>query len=215
MGFLDPLLGRRKTKAPAPDPLFAITTAYVTLEAQNSIKTTGAAAIVFQPLPTGDFQQIVADVEETVRGTGQETGTAVETHDDEFGYRWVILRDPDLEDLAVGVNAVSDALAIGGYKDRVLCAVFAFQQADGGHMYFIYNYKRGAWYPFVPAGGDQPRPNQRQPQLKAPRGAPPRGSSSSRRSSARSCRSRPSSSAGSPSGASRSEPDARRLGPAP
>ena len=44
----------------------------------------------------------------------------VETHDDEFGYRWMILRDPDLEDLAVGVNAVSDALEVGGYKDRVL-----------------------------------------------------------------------------------------------
>src|SRR4051795_6573054 len=116
MGFLEPLLGRRKTKAPAHDLLFAIPTAYVGLEAGQGIASAGAAAIVFQPLPTGDFQQIVADVEETVRSTGQETGTGVETHDDEFGYRWVILRDPDPEDLAVGVNAVSDALAVGGYK---------------------------------------------------------------------------------------------------
>jgi hypothetical protein len=167
MGFLDPLLGRRKTKAPAPDRLFAITTAYVTLEAQNSIKTTGAAAIVFQPLPTGDFQQIVADVEETVRSTGQETGTGVETHDDEFGYRWVILRDPDPEDLAVGVNAVSDALAVGGYKDRVLCAVFAFQDSVSKPLYFIYNYKRGTWYPFVPAAGDKQRDTERELQIKA------------------------------------------------
>jgi hypothetical protein len=125
MGFMDALLGRRKTKASAPDRLFAITTAYVTLEAQNSITSSGAAAIVFQPLPTGDFQQIVSDVEQTVRGTGQETGTSVETHDDEFSYRWMVLRDDELEDLAVGINAVSDALAINGYKDRVLCAVFA------------------------------------------------------------------------------------------
>ena len=85
---------------------------------------------MFQPLPTGDFQQIVADVEETVRGTGQETGTKVETHDDEFSYRWMVLRDDELEDLAVGINAVSDALAINGYKDRVLCAVFALQGLD-------------------------------------------------------------------------------------
>jgi hypothetical protein len=167
MGFLDPLLGRRKTKAPAPDRLFAITTAYVTLEAQNAIKTTGAAAIVFQPLPTGDFQQIVADVEETVRSTGQETGTGVETHDDEFGYRWVILRDPDPEDLAVGVNAVSDALAVGGYKDRVLCAVFAFEDSASKPLYFIYNYKRGTWYPFVPAAGDKQRDTERELQIKA------------------------------------------------
>src|SRR3954466_2739318 len=171
MGFLDPLLGRRKTKAPAPDRLFAITTAYVTLEAEHSITTAGAAAIVFQPLPTGDFQQIVADVEETVRSTGQGTGTGVERHDDEFGYRWGILRDRDPEDLAVGVNAVSDALAIGGYKDRVLCAVFAFKQADGGHMYFIYNYQRGAWSPLAPPGADQQRSTERELQLKALVGA--------------------------------------------
>jgi hypothetical protein len=160
MGFLDPLLGRRKTKASAPDRLFAITTAYVGLEAQQSITSQGAAAIVFQPLPTGDFQQIVADVEETVRGTGQETGTSVETHDDEFSYRWVVLRDEDLDDLAVGINAVSDALAIGGYKDRVLCAVFSFKDAGGKPLYFIYNYKRGTWYPFVP-DTDPTHPKQR------------------------------------------------------
>src|SRR3954447_14140031 len=167
MGFLDPLLGRRKTKAPAPDRLFAITTAYVTLEAEHSITTAGAAAIVSQPLPTGDFQQIVADVEETVRSTGQETGTSVDTHDDEFGYRWVILRDTDLEDLAVGVNAVRDALAIGGYKDRVLCAVFAFKDSTGKPMSLIYSYVRGSWYRFVPAPGDKQRSTERELQLKA------------------------------------------------
>ena len=57
-------------------------------------------------------------------------GSSVETKDDEFGYRWMIVRDPDIEDLAVGVNAVSDALAVGGYNDRVLAAVFAFEDAD-------------------------------------------------------------------------------------
>jgi hypothetical protein len=167
MGFLDPLLGRRKTKASAPDRLFAITTAYVSLEAEHGIATAGAAAIVFQSLPTGDFNQIVADVEETVRGTGQETGTNVETKDDEFGYRWMVMRDDEVEDLAVGINAVTDALEINGYKDRVLCAVFAFKDANTKPLYLIYNYKRGSWYPFVPAGGDKQRDTERELQLKA------------------------------------------------
>jgi hypothetical protein len=167
MGFMDALLGRRKTKASAPDRLFAITTAYVTLASESAITSSGTAAIVFQPLPTGDFDQIVADVEETVRGTGQETGTKVETHDDEFSYRWMVLRDDELEDLAVGINAVSDALAINGYKDRVLCAVFAFKDATAKPLYFIYNYKRGSWYPFVPARGDKQRSTERELQVKA------------------------------------------------
>jgi hypothetical protein len=167
VGFLDALLGRRKLKAPAPDRLFALSTAYIGLEAQQGIRTRGAAAIVFQPLATGDFQQIVAEMEEVLRGTGTETGSAVATHDDEFGYRWMIVRDPDLEDLVVGVNAVSEALAVGGYSDRVLCAVFAFEDAQRRPVYFIYNYKRGTWYPFVPARGDKQRDNERELQVKA------------------------------------------------
>jgi hypothetical protein len=167
MGFLDALLGKRKLKGPAPDRLFAITTAAVALDAAHGIRPRGAAAIVFQPLATGDFRQIVEEMEEVVRGTGAETGTTLETSDDTYGYRWMILRDDDIEDLAVGVNAVSDALQLGGYGDRVLCAVFAFEDAEGRPMYFIYNYKRGTWYPFVPAGGEQQRSTERELQVKA------------------------------------------------
>jgi hypothetical protein len=167
MGFLDSVLGRNKVKGPAPDRLFAITTAQVTLETALSIRSRGKAAIVFQPLSTGDFERIASDVEELVRATGSETGTTVQTSVDSFGYRWFVLSDDDVEDLAVGVNAVSDALAVGGYADRVLCAVFAFQDAGGQPIYFIYNYKRGKWYPFVPAGGEQQRSSERELQLQA------------------------------------------------
>jgi len=171
MGFFDALLGRRKIKGPAPDRLFAITTAAVTLDTAQEITTRGSAAIVFQPLATGDFRQITQDMEEVVRGTGEETGTTLETTDDTYGYRWMVLRDDDIEDLAVGINAVSDALALGGYADRVLCAVFAFQDGDRRPLYFIYNYKRGTWYPFVPAGGEQQRSNERELQVRAQIGA--------------------------------------------
>ena len=173
MGLFDALLGRRKVKGPAPDRLFALTTAYVGLETAQGITTRGTAAIVFQPLATGDFQSIVKDMEEVVGGLGGETGTTLETRDDEYGYRWMILRDPDLEDLVVGVNAVSDALAVGGYQDRVLAAVFAFQESSppAHRIYFIYNYKRGSWYPFVPAAGDKARDSERELRVKAQVGA--------------------------------------------
>jgi hypothetical protein len=167
MGFFDALLGKRKVAKTAPDRLFAITTAAVTLETAQEIKHRGRSAVVFQPLATGDFAQIARDVEELVRSTGEETGTTVETSSDTYGYTWFVLHDDDIEDLAVGVNAVTDALAVGGYSDRVLCAVFAFEDAKGAPIYFIYNYKRGTWYPFVPAGGAQQRSNERELQVKA------------------------------------------------
>jgi hypothetical protein len=163
MGLFDALLGKRKLKGPAPDRLFAISTAYVTLQTAQGITTRGAAAIVFQPLATSDFESIVADMQQVLEGTGSETGSTISTSDDDFGYRWMVV----LDDLAVGINAVSDELATGGYADRVLCAVFAFQDAKGTPLYFIYNYKRGYWYPFVPAGGEQQRNSERELQLKA------------------------------------------------
>ncbi|HEY3021229.1 MAG TPA: hypothetical protein VGJ32_13615 [Solirubrobacteraceae bacterium] len=168
MGFLDALLGRRKVAGPAKrDRLFAISTAYVTLQTSFDVRPRGVAGLVFQPQATGDFAQIVRDMEEVVRSTGEETGTTLETRDDEFGYRWMILRDPDVEDLVVGVNAVSEALQIGGYGDRLLAAVFAFEDDRGKPVYFIYNYKRGWWYPFVPAPGAQQRSVERELQVKA------------------------------------------------
>ena len=172
MGFLDSLLGRRKVAGPAKtDRLFALSTAYVTLQTSHDINPRGVGAIVFQPLPTADFQGILAEMEEVVRGTGEETGTTLESTDDTFGYRWMILRDPDVEDLVVGVNAVNEALQVGGYGDRALAAVFAFQDAARKPLYLIYNIKRGSWYPFVPASGEQQRSTERELQLKAQIGA--------------------------------------------
>ena len=167
MGLFDVISGKRKLKGPAPDRLFAMSTAYVTLETTLGLKSRGVAGIVFQPLDTADFASIVTDMEEVVRGTAGDTGTVVETSDDSYGYRWMVLRDTDFEDLVVGVNAVSDALQAGGYGDRVLCAVFAFRDAKGAPRYWIYNYKRGAFYPFVPAGGEQQRDTERELKLRA------------------------------------------------
>ena len=168
MGFLDVLLGRRKLAKPAADRLFAMTTAYVTFDTELDLVSRGAAGIVFQPLATADFTRIVKDMEEVVRATGGETGTQIDTSDDKFGYRWMILRDSDFEDLVVGINAVSTALEGGGYGERILCAVFAFEERDSKRpVYWIYNYKRGAFYPFVPAGTDQQRDNEAELRLKA------------------------------------------------
>jgi hypothetical protein len=171
MGLFDVLRGKRTLAQPAPDRLFALSTAYVTMETSLGLTTAGKAAIVFQPLATADFDQIVREMEEVVRGTGSDAGTTVERTDDEFGYRWMVLVDPDFEDLVVGLNAVSTALQAGGYGERLLCAVFAFRDEQGKPLYWIYNFKRGTFYPFVPAGGAQQRDNERELRLKAQIGA--------------------------------------------
>jgi hypothetical protein len=171
MGLLDALTGRHTVKGPAPDRLFAISTAYVTLESAHQIDPTGTAAIVFQALATSEFEATLRDMEEVVTATGGDSGTRVATQDDSFGYRWMVLRNPDgapsVEDLAVGINAVSGSIETAGHGERLLCAVFSFADAQKRRIYFIYNYKRGFWYPFVPAAGEQQRDTERELQIKA------------------------------------------------
>src|SRR5580704_3681638 len=161
-------MGRRKLAQPAPDRLFAISTAYVTMQTSLGMESRGTAAIVFQPLATADFESIVRDMEEVVRATASDSGTTVTSSDDSYGFRWLVLRGGDFDDLVVGINAVSSALEAGGYGERVLCAVFAFDDARHKKpVYWIYNYKRGAFYPFAPAAGGEQRDNERELVLKA------------------------------------------------
>jgi hypothetical protein len=171
VGLRDILTGRHAVKGPAPDHMFAITTAYVTLEAEHQISPAGKAAIVFQALATSEFEATLKEMEEVVTATGGDSGTSVASENDSYGYRWMVLKNPvgapSIEDLAVGINAVSGSIETAGHGERLLCAVFAFTDAQSRPVYFIYNYKRGYWYPFVPAAGNQQRSTERELQIKA------------------------------------------------
>jgi hypothetical protein len=181
VGLLDIITGKRKLEKPAPDRLFAMSTAYVQLQTGLQITSRGSAALVFQSLATADFGTIVREANEVVRSQAADSGTTVETSEDSYGFSWLILRGPDFDELVAGINAVAGSLEAGGYGERLLCAVFAFEDDRQRPLYWIYNYKRGAFYPFVPmaAGGSawssvptgQQRDNEREFQLKAQLGS--------------------------------------------
>jgi hypothetical protein len=168
VGFFDTLFGTKgKLKGAAPDRLFAMTTANITMETGLGLKSRQRAGVVFQPIGTADFKQIVTETEELLKGTAEETGTKIKTHDDEYGYRWLILEDPDPDDLVVALNTVSVELQGAGYGDRLLAAVFAYSDDQGKTVYFLYNFKRGTYYPFVPAPGDKARNTEEELRIKA------------------------------------------------
>ena len=144
----------------------------MTLETTLEITSRGSAAIVFQALATADFRSIVRDMEEVVKATAQDSGTTVETSEDSYGFSWLVLRGKDFDQLVVGINAVGTALVEGGYGERLLCAVFAFQDATQHPIYWIYNYKRGSFYPFVPGGRSSSSATTNASSCSRPRSAP-------------------------------------------
>ena len=75
------------------------------------------------------------------------------------------MRDPDLEDQVTAVHAVGDELVARGFGGQLLAAVFHFR--GDKDVYWIYGYKRGTFWPFVPSGRDQERDNAEELRLKA------------------------------------------------
>ena len=77
--------------------------------------------------------------------------------EDAYGYRWLLLDDPGLEDLVTRVHVVNTTLTEAGWGAQLLCSVFRFvpgPEADTSAkaLFLVYLYKRGTFYPFAPDG---------------------------------------------------------------
>lgn len=156
MRFLDALLGRTRPKQPDLNALFAVTGAAITLRAAVGLRPSGRAAVAFKPASGQAFATTSDDLLELARFSGATSGTGLRTVDDEYGYRWIVLDDPDLEDLVATVHLVNAGLAEQGFGSQLLCSVFGFATEDGGAAcHLVYLYKRGTFYPFAPRPGQR------------------------------------------------------------
>lgn len=168
MKFLDSILGRTKPKAANLDALFAVPGAAITLEAGMGFTTAGAAAVCFKPGSGYDFTAACNEIGELLALSGKDTGSEISQSEDSYGYHWIVVRDPDVSDLVTSVHMVNASLAERGYSHQLLASVFAFRDDGGGVSYLVYLFKRGTFYPFVPApGGGEKRDNQRELQIQA------------------------------------------------
>ena len=166
MGLFDVLFGRQRLKEASGEKLFALSTAQVTLEVEHGLRPAGRAAVCFKPLSAGDFVRAENDLQELLDATSVQSGSRISRRDDEYGYVWLIVDDPDLEDLVTTVHLIGSELKARGFGPQLLAALFRF---DGYKhpVYWIYGYKRGAFWPFVPTGKAQERDNARELELKA------------------------------------------------
>jgi hypothetical protein len=159
MGFMDTvrsILGvsaeRDATRDADPEDLFGMSTAYVTMEADLGYDNADKAALCFSSVDSTDFAEMVREVEAILEAGEEETGTTFSQHSDDHGYNWVILEDSDPEDMLTSIHFAADTFIEEGYGSRLLAAVFAFDKSDTDHAYWIYSFRRGAYYPFVPSG---------------------------------------------------------------
>lgn len=164
MGFLDSLLGRTKLPEAKTEKLFAISTAAITLESSLGLKADGSAAICFKPIESLRYDRVRKEIEDLLAISTKESGVQYMLQKDEYGYLWAVLKDPDFDDLVTNIQMISQTLIEQDLGTQLLCAVYRFKGEK--IVYWIYSFKQGAYYPFVPAG-DKQRDNALEIRLKA------------------------------------------------
>ena len=165
MGLISVLFGGSKLRKPNREEFFAIVTAEVSLRGRTDLRPSGMAGIVFNPVESSFFSALDSELRDLLRISGHETDTKFEISDDGFGTRWVVLDDPDFEDLVTTIHMVGETITDHGFEDRLVAAVFRFDY-EGKKAYWIYGIKRGRFYPFVLAG-EQERDNAAEMRLGA------------------------------------------------
>ena len=166
MGLRNVLFGRKKLAEPKDDRLFALSTATVTLDTELGLKPAGQAAVIFKPLSSGDFNRTDTDVEQLLEAAAASAGSEIERKTDSLGYEWVIFHDPQIEDQVMAAHLVASELTAQGFGGQLLAAAFKF---DGGRnpVYWIYGFKTGTFWPFIPNGDGKNRDNATELELKA------------------------------------------------
>jgi len=172
--LLDSLLGRSKPVPAKLDALFALPGAAVTLETEVGLAPTGRAAVCFKPITGQSFRAVKDELDQLLRlaagapgagarahqgeTTGSSGTTAPVLHEqaDEYGYHWVVLQDTDPSNLVTRVHLVNSTLDEHGFGPELLCSVFGFAGSSSSEkLYLVYLFKRGTFYPFAPAAGEQ------------------------------------------------------------
>ena len=166
MGFLDSLIGRTQLPKTQEDKIFAITTAAITLEAAGGLEPCRRVGAVFRRLQPGRFTQSNDELHKLLDVEGKAGAFTIEDSTDQYGFQWLVVSGEDFQMMVAALHAVAQSLIDDGYGDLLLAAAFRFQQKDRP-VYWVYEYKRGAFYPFAPAGGEQQRDNERELVLKA------------------------------------------------
>jgi hypothetical protein len=150
--FFDALFGRTRPTPARTERIFAMSTAYITLQAQLGLEPDRFAGITFRPVTSGYFDRATSELHSLLELSTRDTGATFRTHKDNYGFEWIILEDADFEDLVATIHIISTTLIEEQFGDRLLAAVFRFFDRDRRKVYWFHNFKRGLFYPFIPTG---------------------------------------------------------------
>jgi hypothetical protein len=147
MGLLDTILGRSKPVRANLDALFSLPTAALTLESAGGLVSSGHAGVCWKP-PAGQVAAVAQKEVTDLVGDGFRQAV------DSFDYGWLLLDDPELDELVTKVHMANSTLQDNGWGPQLLASVFGFVPGpdagtDAKPFRLVYLFKRGTFYPFL------------------------------------------------------------------
>jgi len=167
VGLRDILAGRTKQVQPKLDNLFALPQAAITLETALDLIPSGQAGLLFKAGSGADSITADADILSLLNFDLNSEDVSLTT--DDLGFKWLVIKDPDLSSLVTHIHGANTTLTENGLGPRLLCAVFGFVDKtppSEGDIRMVYLLKQGTWYPFAPTGKEQ-RNNELELRIKA------------------------------------------------
>ncbi len=156
MGLRDALFGRTRPVAPQLDQLFALPTAALTLQTELDLVSSGHGGVCFKSASGENATASDEEIHQLVTVGADPTSVTMST--DSFGFRWLVIDDPDVGSLVTRVHGAASTLVDHGLGPHLLCAVFGFVAArppGEGDVRLVYLEKQGTFYPFAPRPGEQ------------------------------------------------------------
>ncbi len=165
MKIFDTILGRTQPPKSNLDNLFSLPGASITLSVSGNLVSTGKAGVCFKPASGASFENALSEFQTVLETMG--TKEPVPSATDSYGYEWITLADDDFGNLVTKVHVLNSTINDAGFGSQLLCSVFPFKETESGEVvYFVYLFKRGSFYPFVPTGPEK-RNSEREMAVKA------------------------------------------------
>lgn len=156
MGLRDALFGRTTQAQPKLDNLFALSTGALTLDSELDLVSSGEAGLCFKAGSGESTITTDADVEQLLNFDEADHKVSITT--DDLGFKWLVIKDPDLESLVTRIHSANTSMVENGLGPRLLCAVFGFvpkSPPGEGSVRLVYLFKQGTFYPFAPTSSNQ------------------------------------------------------------
>jgi len=160
--------GKSKESKIDSEAIFSLSSATITLETKQGLKTTGRCALAVKSTSGLYFNEMKDEIQRFLAISKPDLQIDYRTVVDSYGYLWFILAGRTIEDALAAITAVVDTIQEKGFSSQILASIFEFRQVseldsnseknnNSAMRYLVYNYKLNKFYPFVPFSGEKSR----------------------------------------------------------